>query len=607
MKPLSTFGIKRPAVANALAFAIACVALGCTGSVEAPPSSSGPDDPMTGVKPPKDKPMTGMGGTGGPIVSGSGGTGVVMPPPGTGGTGVVMPPPIEVIPGLTPLRRLTSEEYRNTVRDLLLMADAKTLVPENTLPPDGAILEKFTTNAGAALAGEDAGKYATAAETLAAKAITSLATLVSCDPKTGVTCAQTFISAFGKRAFRRPLTTVEVERYKKVYTVGGDFPTGIQLVVQAMLQSPNFLYLVEPVPADGWGKVVPLDNYAMASRLSYFLLKSLPDDALFAAADAQQLATADQVAAQATRLIATPRFRDTVSFFHKEWLELDGIESADKDPMLFPAWKDPVKLALEEQTTRFVQSIVPTPDGKIETLLTSPTAFMSGADSGALYDLYGVAKPATLPAANVWVPVQLPPAQRAGLLTHASIMATQAHENRTSFIYRGKLVVEGLLCVKLQPPPAGVDTNETGIDPTLSARERSVQHRKNPSCATCHASFDPIGFAFERYDATGKYRPTVDGSADIEQTGTALDGVHVADAIDLVKKLGASPEVRGCVARQWMRFALGRDFDPDDTTSSDADALKKVQMAVNDGGGKFADLFTAVVRSDAFRTQKVNP
>src|SRR6185369_5543125 len=150
------------------------------------------------------------------------------------------------------------EEYRNTVRDLLGMPDAKTVIPENALPPDGAIHEKFTTNVASALAGEDAGKYASAAETLATKAAMNLKPLVTCDPATGATCAQTFITGFGKRAFRRPLTTAEVDRYKKVYTAGGDFPTGIRLVIQAMLQSPNFLYLVEPVAADGWGKVVPL-------------------------------------------------------------------------------------------------------------------------------------------------------------------------------------------------------------------------------------------------------------------------------------------------------------------------------------------------------------
>jgi hypothetical protein len=602
MKPFIRRGTRWGGRALALALG---ATLGCSGSVDGMSSPRSPtgndDDGMT----PGPKPM-GKGGSPGTGMTGSGGQPGVVDPPGTGGSPVTMPPPVQVVPGITPLRRLTSEEYRNTVRDLLLMADAKTLVPEGALPPDGSILEKFTTNVGGALAGEDAGKYASAAESLADKAITTLATLVSCDPKTGDVCAQTFIKGFGRRAFRRPLTDIEASRYQKVFTAGGDFTTGVKLVVQAMLQSPNFLYLVEPVGADGWGKVVSVDSYAMASRLSYFLAKSMPDDALFAAAEANQLATPEQVAAQATRLMAKPGFRDTISFFHKEWLELDGIESADKDPALFPAWTDGVKLALEEQSSRFVQSIVAAPAGTIESLLTSTAGFMSGAEKGALYDLYGVAKPATLPAANAWVQVQLDPTQRGGILTQASIMATQAHENRTSFIYRGKLVVEGFLCTTLAPPPAGVDTNETGIDPKLTARERSVQHRKNPSCATCHASFDPIGFAFERYDPSGKYRPAVDATADIDQTGTALDGQHVADAIELTKKLSTSPDVRGCLARQWMRFALARDFDPDDTTSSDAAALKKVQQAVNDSGGKFSDLFTAVVRSDAFRTLKVN-
>jgi len=200
--------------------------------------------------------------------------------------------------------------------------------------------------------------------------------------------------------------------------------------------------------------------------------------------------------------------------------------------------------------------------------------------------------------------VQLPAAERGGILTHASVLAGQAHENRSSFILRGQLVIEALLCTKLQDPPPGVDVNETGIDPTLSARQRSEMHRKNPSCAVCHAQFDPLGFAFEGYDATGKYRAGVDASTDVD-TGTSLDG-HIANGMDLVKKIGASAEVRGCMARQFMRFALGRDFDPDDTKSSDAASLTSVQKAVETAGGKFSDLYLAVVRSDAFRMEKVN-
>jgi hypothetical protein len=604
MKPVNTRATRRIRVANAsaVAMAIAFASLGCTGNVDGVSPKTSDRDPVEGTGGMKTT-HPGQGGQGGESVEpGTGGSGP------TGGTGGNMPPAV-VVPGITPLRRLTTEEYQNTVRDLLLMPDAKSIASVGLLPPDDSIVERFSSNVGSALAGEGADKYEAVAAKLAEKAVTNMATLVSCDPKTGAACEKTFIANFGKRAFRRPLTDLEVARYAKVFDVGGDFPTGVRLVVQGMLQSPNFLYIVEPVAADGWGKLVPLNAYAMATRLSYFLLKSMPDDKLFAAADANQLGDADKVATQAQRLMTDPRFLAAVAFFNNEWLELDLVESADKDMTMFPAWTDDVKALLEEQSLRFVKSVVGAPDGKIETLLTSTSTFMTGAANGALYDLYGMAKPATLPTG--WVPAQLNANERAGILTHAGVLAAQAHENRTSFILRGKLAIEALTCIKLMNPPPGVDISENGIDPKLTARERSAKHRNNPSCSVCHASFDPLGFAFEEYDATGKFRTkeasgaAVDTSGEIAGTAT-LDGT-VTNALDVVKKLGASAEVRSCVARQFMRFALARDFDPEDTMSSDAASLAEVQKAVNAGGGKFSDLILAVARSDAFRMEKVNP
>jgi hypothetical protein len=580
---------------RALALAVALAALGCAGTVA---DNNGGGD--------KDPPGSGEGGRGTPNNNNNGGAGGGgMVNGGAGGGNVVLPPPAGAVRvGISPLRRLTSEQYRNTVRDLLLMTDAKTLVQTTDLPADGAIADRFSGNTVAALAGLDADTYQGVADKLADKAITNLSALLPCQASDGDACATQFIQAFGKRAFRRPLSAAEVARYKTVFTTGaqgGMFPNGIKLVISAMLQSPKFLYLVEPIPANGAGKVLPVDSWSMASRLSYFFLNSMPDAALFTAAEGNQLGTADQVAAQAARLIKDTRFRETLDGFHNEWLELDALDSADKDPMMFPTWNDALKASLGEQSRRFIEGVIADGDGKLDTLLTGNFSYFTG----PLYDLYGLPKPAGA-AANSWTKVELANDQRAGLLTQAGVMAGLAHENRTSFILRGKLVREALLCTDIPPPPAGVDTSETMISPTATAKERSEMHRRKPECASCHAVFDPIGFAFEAYDAIGRYKTTDAAGKPIDTSGNlngtdSLNG-DVANAVGLMKKLGPADEVGACVTKMWMRFGLGRSEDETEDTASLAAAVKAMKAT-----GKIPDMLVALARSDAFRYLKVKP
>ena len=519
-----------------------------------------------------------------------------MPPGGGGGPGPTPVPPGAANVGITPLRRLTSDQYRNTVRDLLKMPDARTVVATTSLPADDSIGERFTANIVSSVNGLDADKYADIAETLARKAATNLQPLLPCPATGGEACATMFIQTFGKKAFRRPLLQAEVDRYKKVFVAGGDFNNGIRLVIQAFLQSPKMLYLIEPMPAASAGKVMAVDSWVMASRLSYFFLESMPDDALFTAAEANQLTTPDQIATQARRLMGDPRFAETLTMFHDQWLELDAVLSADKNPMMFAAWTPAVQAAAAEQTRRFVQFVMgPMGDGKLETLLTGTFTFMNG----PLYPLYGLTAPAGANA-TTWARVELKPTERAGILTHVGVMAGLAHEDRTSYILRGKLVREALLCGEVASPPPGIDASESNIPPTASARERSTLHRTKPECAACHAMFDPLGFAFEAYDAIGRFRANVDSSGDL--TGTSkLDG-PVTGAIDLVKKVSTSDEIKDCMVKQWLRFGLGRPDDPTDDKASITAGITALGS-----GGKISDMLVALVRSDAFRHQKVRP
>jgi len=551
----------------------ASAALGCTGTIPGPATGNGgggnsPDD-MGGGK---------TGGTGGGMVT----------PPGP-------PVPAGATASAAPLRRLNADQYRNTIQDLLGIKDA---VPASALPADESIQDRFISNVVRPVQGVDVERYADAAEGLARTAVMNLTGLMGCDPAGAAeqTCVGKFIESFGKRAYRRPLSQAEIDRAKALYVkgrTGADPANGVRLVVQAMLQSVNFLYMFEPTPANSVGKVVSLDPWAMASRLSYLFLNSMPDNDLFTAAEANQLSTPEQVAAQATRLINSTRFLETMGNFHDQWLELSELKAAEKDAMMFPTWNDALRTAMREETRQFVGHVLRQGDGRLETLMTAKFSLLSG----PLYAHYGVTKPA---GAAEWAKVDHKAGERAGLLTQAGLMATLAAEDRTSFIRRGKVVREGFLCTKVPDPPPGVDANEDMIPATASARERSMLHRTKPECAACHALFDPLGFAFEKYDATGKFRPAIDGSSEISAT-EKLDG-PVKDAVEMAHKLATADEVRTCIARQWMRFGLGRDENNDDTPSLTA-AMKG--FGANDY--KVTDLLVSLAKSDTFRYQKVKP
>ena len=389
-----------PRVTLALAFLTAAgAAIGCTGMAG---SAGGNGDPGGGSGPAAPGPAAPATVAAPPPVA------VAAPRPGGGGgstPGVGGGPPMApgaIDSGISPLRRLTSEQYRNSVRDLLGLADT---VPATALPPDENIADKFTSNVVRPVQGADLDRYADVAGQLAKKAIANLAMLVPCAPAQGdAGCAKNFITSFGRRAFRRPLEPIEVERLEKVYTAGGGFENGVRLVIEAVLQSPKFLYLIEPAPADASGKIVALDRWSMATRLSYFLWNSTPDDKLLEAAEKNQLATRPiRWSTEAKRLMADGRFRDTIHSFHDAWLDLGALQGADKNPMAFPVWNEALKTAMAEETRRFIEFVMKEGDGKLETLLSGKFSFLSG----PLYAIYGVQAPAGA-AAGAWTKVELP-------------------------------------------------------------------------------------------------------------------------------------------------------------------------------------------------------
>jgi hypothetical protein len=581
----------------------------CTGSIGSDPGTNrrptGSADPGPGPAGTGAGGSTGGGGSagssGGSAGSSGGSAGSSGGSAGSSGGSVVCTPgqaTTATRTGALPLRRLTRTEYNNTVRDLL----ADTSDPAAKFSLDDTV-GPLLNNVASAVNALMAEQYRDAAETLAARAVTNLTQLLPCNPATAGedACALQFIQTFARRAFRRPLAQVEVAVFQtlaaNVYSDIGtkaDFTTRIRVVLSAILQAPSFLYRPQMgVPLmDGSGSV-QLDDYEVATRLSYFLWASTPDDALLAAADAKKLSSQQGVATEVNRLIADAKFARTVESFHTQWLGLDELRTLTKDAVVYPAFGEPLRQAMWADVTMFVDDVVVKGDGLLSTLFSAPVAFVTPASA----PLYGVAYPGT---GTEPLKVQLPAGERAGLLTQPGFLAVHANPNQGSPIKRGLAVRERLLCQGLPAPPPDVPA-PPAPRPGATTRERFAAHTSVAACAGCHTLMDPIGFGLENYDGIGKYRTIeegrpVDSSGELTGAGSASGKFN--GVVELAGRLARSEELRSCVTSVWFRYALGRAAD--DCT---LDSAKGEFSAANYDIRK---LLMSVAKADAFRYGRVN-
>ncbi len=513
--------------------------------------------------------------------------------PGVGGTssgGGVGPGSDPNAVGPRPLSRLTRREYNNTVRDLL--GDATR--PADAFPEDHD--RAFLFRRSGLVATQDADLLRSAAEALAAAALQAPEKLLPCDPATGEeACATQFIAAFGKRAYRRPLSSVESSRLSALYASARgaqqmSFNEAIGLLVEAMLQSPGFLYHWES-PYDApklQGGVVELGSYDVASRLSYFIWGSMPDQALFDAAGAGELSSDAGVAEQARRLLADEKAKDAVSAFFREWLEIEQLAQLPKDAGTYPQYDAALKASLVGETEAFARSVLFEGDGKLETLLGAGYSY----SNQTLAAVYGT--PAT---GSVFSKVSLPPTERLGLLTHPAFLTVTGAPNGSNPIKRGKAVYERLMCGELPPPPPNVPAAKPA-SAGGTTRQRFAEHASNACAKACHSLMDPLGFAFENYDGIGRFR-TMDNGQPVDATGSIdLDGKAqpFANAVELARILSTSDRVRSCFATQWFRFAMGRR-----ETSGDAPSLSVIQSAFAAHQFDARDLAPAIAGSRSFR------
>jgi hypothetical protein len=471
----------------------------------------------------------------------------------------------------SPLRRLTRAQYSATVRDLLDVA-----------PPalddfvDDEVREGFDVNVTAA-SERAVDIYRASAEQLAGEASARFGETVGCDWNE-TTCVASHVEAFGLRAYRRSLTDEEVAALVALYEAerdASDATTALQLVVQAMLMSPNFLYHVE-IGRDGGAGVVELTGYEIASRLSYFLWGTMPDEALFIAAAKGALDTAAGVEAEALRMLADPKAADMIAEFQRQWLDLRALDDVSRDPEVFPDWDPALLASMQTETRTFFQEVLLSGDGRLDTLLTAPYSYVDS----PLAAHYGA------DASEDFEQTALPD-ERAGFLTQGLFLVKHAYPTETSWVHRGKFVRERLLCATMPPPPPGVDFANTNDPNRLT----------NPECSGCHVLMDPIGKAFDRYDATGRYAEVDADDEPIPQSGEVV-GSEVGtfeSIVDLARRLAEDPEVHACATRSWSLFALGRALD-NEACSADA-----IEAEFEASGHDVRALIVAITTSDAFR------
>jgi len=479
-------------------------------------------------------------------------------------------------------RRLTAAQYANSVERLLgVRPDTSTFLDDTTLGDS-----PFPANAGISPQAIDIDIYWQTALAVAQEATADPSALFEdCNPGSGGehACVDAFIDRFGREAFRRPLTDAQREALRGLYDEGAteSLERGLQMVIEAVLQSPNFLYIVEfgtePRP-DGLRE---LDGYELAARLSFFLVDATPDRALLA--DAESLHDPDVLQTHADRLMQSPAFLEALVDAH---LHLTHISRIDAVSRAEPEFDDALRTSMKTEARAFLSEVLADP-GTVESLFVTPLAFP---DARLAQDIYGFGGDGQSTLVD--------DGSRVGLLTLPAFLASSPPiESDFEPVYRGNAVRARLLCDTL-PPPA-VDTNFPDAG-ELSPRERLRQHQEDPSCSSCHILMDNIGFGLLNYNDLGRYAEA-DAFGPIDASGYVWTGEEVGfeTAQEMGEVLATLPEVRACMATQLFRLATARD--PDD---ADATSLAPVNAILADGAGDIRQAITTLVLSDAFRTRR---
>jgi mono/diheme cytochrome c family protein len=415
------------------------------------------------------------------------------------------------------------------------------------------------------------------------------------EPSEELRCATQTISRLARAGYRRRVTEAELERLLSLYRTGrqqGTFETGIEFALRGILANPKFVFRAEPDPLNAApGSVYRIGDFELASRLSFFLWSSIPDEELLELASRQRLRNPVVLEKQVRRMLGDPRAEALVSNFAGQWLQLRNLRSAAPDKDEFPDFDDNLRQSFERETELFFASVV-REDRSVLDLLAADYTFADErlAKHYGIPSVYG----------SHFRRIALTDPARRGLLGHGSILTVTSHADRTSPVVRGKWILENLLGAPPPPPPPNVPPLEAGegVAP-LAMRERMAQHRRNPACANCHKIMDPIGLALENFDAVGAWR-THDAATPIDASGQLADGTAVDGPVSLRQALLRRPDVFvGNLTEKLLTYALGRGIEP-----YDMPAVRRIVREAARREHRWSSIVMGIVTSAPFQMRR---
>jgi hypothetical protein len=420
--------------------------------------------------------------------------------------------------------------------------------------------------------------------------------ILICDPATGAVCVDRIISTLARRAYRRPVTKSEVAaltRFVALAKSDGRTPEqGIQLAIQAMLVSPHFLFHIEhdPNPTDS-NAVHRVSDIELASRLSYFLWSSMPDEELQALGEAGKLSQPSVLDAQVKRMLADPKSSAMAENFAGQWLEIRNLDNIKPDPGKFPAWSPELRDAFKTETRLFFDNMLRQnrPIGEfLNARYTYLNEFLA-----KYYGIDGVKGPD-------FRRVDLTTEERGGILSQGSVLAVSSYPSRTSVVIRGKYILQNILGTPPPPPPPDVPPlDEDSVGTAMSLRQQMEKHRANAICASCHSRMDPLGFGLENYDAIGKWR-TMDGKFPVDSSGILPSGKSFSTPLQMREILtGMQADFARCLTEKMLTYALSRGLKPYDKRTVD-----EIDDKLAASGYGFQTLVTEIVRSLPFQSRR---
>ena len=506
--------------------------------------------------------------------------------------------------GPVAMRRLTQSQYRNAIADVFgpEIEVAGRFEPDNRREGLIAVGSAFVTVSPSGFE-----QYEAIARSIAAQVVSPAHRdrLVPCRPESesrpDAACTEAFLREIGPRLLRRPLEAADLPA--RISAAGqaaellGDFYAGLEVVVTSLLVAPDFLFRVESMQAGSApGEPLRLTDSTLASRLSYLLWNSGPDEALLAAVEAGDLSSPEGLAREIDRMIASPRLANGVRALFEDIFRFDEFDSLGKDPIRYPVYSARVAEQAREQTLRVVVDHLVTRRGDYRDLFTTRRSFMTR----TLGPVYAV----PVRAESGWESIEFPEGDpRSGLLSHASFAMLHAHPGRSSATLRGKFLRESLLCQTVPPAPADVDFGLFNADDNpeyKTARDRLGAHAASASCRNCHKLTDPIGLGLEVFDGIGRYRTTENG-APIDTSGD-LDGESFSDHIEFGRALRESPLAGACLVENVYRYAVGRD-----PVHGERRLIRHLERRLEALDHRLDGLLREVASSEGFRTASPPP